>query len=181
MKTGTRQERRCHVTVILILCMAAFVSCSDGNDDTATENGSGLECDSEPEIRTTAQGVQFVRTPDSCFRDLPGFPFEARHMEVDGLRQGYVDEGPADADPVLLLHGQPSWSYLYRKMIPVLVAGGHRVIAMDHVGMGRSDKPIDIKYYTYLGHIDRLEKFIGALNLEHITMLGGGGRHPMPS
>lgn len=81
-----------------------------------------------------------------------------------------MDEGPADADPVLLLHGQPSWSYLYRKMIPVLVAGGHRVIAMDHIGMGRSDKPIDIEYYSYLGHIDRLEKFIEALNLEHITM-----------
>jgi len=149
--------------VTLILCTAA-TSCSDGDDGTASE------CDSEPVIMTTADGVQFVRTPDSCFQNLPDFPYEAKYVEIDGLRQGYVDEGPADADPVLLLHGQPSWSYLYRKMIPVLVDGGHRVIAMDHIGMGRSDKPIDIEYYSYLGHIERLEKFIEALNLEHITM-----------
>jgi haloalkane dehalogenase len=101
---------------------------------------------------------------------LPGFPYELKSVEIDGLRQGYVDEGPADADPVLLLHGQPSWSYLYRKMIPVLVDAGHRVIAMDHVGMGYSDKPTDIEYYTYLGHGDRLEKFINALGLRNITL-----------
>jgi haloalkane dehalogenase len=119
---------------------------------------------------TTADGVRFVRTPDTRFENLPDFPYEGKHIEIDGLRQGYVDEGPADADPILLLHGQPSWSYLYRKMIPVLVDAGHRVIAMDHIGFGRSDKPIDIEYYTYLGHVDRLEKFIHALDLEHITM-----------
>jgi len=140
------------------------MSCSNGDDGTASE------CDSEPKIMTTADGVQFARSPDSCFQNLPDFPYEAKYVEIDGLRQGYVDEGPADADPVLLLHGQPSWSYLYRKMIPVFVDGGHRVIAMDFVGMGRSDKPIDIEYYSYLGHIDRLEKFIEALNLEHITL-----------
>ncbi|NIQ09680.1 MAG: alpha/beta fold hydrolase, partial [Gammaproteobacteria bacterium] len=83
-----------------------------------------------------------------------------QYVEIDGLRQAYVDVGPADAEEtILLLHGQPSWSYLYRKMIPVLAESGHRVIAMDHVGMGRSDKPIDPDYYTYLGHIERLEKF----------------------
>ncbi len=85
---------------------------------------------------TTEDGVQFVRTPDACFEDLPDFPYEAKYVEIEGLRQGYVDEGPADTDPILLLHGEPSWSYLYRKMIPVLVDGGHRVIAMDHIGMG---------------------------------------------
>lgn len=119
---------------------------------------------------TTEGGVQFVRTPDACFENLPGFPYEARYVEIDGLRQAYIDEGPADADPILLLHGQPSWSYLYRKMIPVLVDGGHRVIAMDHLGMGRSDKPIDIEDYSYLGHIDRLERFIQDLGLENITL-----------
>jgi haloalkane dehalogenase len=71
---------------------------------------------------------------------------------------------------VLLLHGQPSWAYLYRKMIPVLVDAGHRVIAMDHVGLGSSDKPIGIEYYSYVGHADRLEKFIDALGLRDITM-----------
>ena len=139
-----------------------------------SSSGSGTEtpvvCDSEPVVRTTADGVDFVRTPTACLESLPGFPYELKSVEIDGLRQGYVDEGPADADPVLLLHGQPSWSYLYRKMIPVLVDAGHRVIAMDHVGMGYSDKPTDIEYYTYLGHGDRLEKFINALGLRNITL-----------
>ncbi|HEY5532946.1 MAG TPA: haloalkane dehalogenase [Candidatus Anoxymicrobiaceae bacterium] len=140
---------------ILVLCVPMVIGCGSGN---------------APKIMTTADGVRFVRTPDARFKDLPGFPYKARYVEIDGLRQAYVDEGPAGADPILLLHGEPTWSYLYRKIIPVLVAGGHRVIAMDHVGMGRSDKPIDIKYYTYLGHVDRLEKFIEALKLEHITL-----------
>lgn len=148
---------------ILLAALPLLAAC--GGDD-----GTPLECDSEPEVMTTEDGVQFVRTPDACFQNLPGFPYEAKYVEIDGLRQGYVDEGPADADPVLLLHGQPSWSYLYRKMIPVLVDGGHRVIAMDHIGMGRSDKPIDVEYYSYLGHIDRLESFIQDLGLENITL-----------
>jgi len=73
---------------------------------------------------------------------------------------------------VLLLHGQPTWAYLYRKMIPVLVDAGYRAIAMDHLGMGFSDKPIDIADYSYLDHIDRLEKFINALGLRDITLFG---------
>jgi len=129
-----------------------------------------IHCESDPEILVTADGVEFVRTPDEQFENLPDFPFERRFVEIDGLRQGYVDEGPIDADPVLLLHGQPSWSYLYRKMIPVLAEGGQRVIAMDHIGMGTSDKPTDIEYYSYLGHIDRLEQFILALDLQNITL-----------
>jgi len=129
-----------------------------------------IHCESDPEILTTADGVEFVRTPGARLENLPDFPFEQRFVEIDGLRQGYVDEGPIDADPVLLLHGQPSWSYLYRKMIPVLAEGGQRVIAMDHIGMGMSDKPTDIDYYSYLGHIDRLEKFILALDLQNITL-----------
>ena len=163
MRTRIHRNILMIVTVMLILSMAA-ISCSDKGDGTASE------CDSEPEIMVTEDGVQFVRTPDACFQNLPNFPYEARYVEIDGLRQGYVDEGPADADPILLLHGQPTWSYLYRKMIPVLVDGGHRVIALDFTGMGRSDKPIDIEYYSYLGHVDRLEKFVQALNLEHITL-----------
>lgn len=129
-----------------------------------------LNCDSKPVIMTTVDGVEFVRTPDERFDNLPDFPYEGRYVEIDGLRQGYVDEGPIDADPVLLLHGQPSWSYLYRKMIPVLAEGGQRVVAMDHLGMGRSDKPINIEDYSYLGHIDRLEQFIIALDLQNITL-----------
>lgn len=158
------------VIATIVLCVPVTIGCGCGNDGTTNQNGKDLGRYSKPKIITTADGVQFVRTPDACFKDLPGFPYKARYVEIDGLRQGYVDEGPADADPILLLHGEPSWSYLYRKMIPVLVDGGHRVIAMDHIGMGRSDKPIDIKYYSYLGHVDRLEKFIKALKLEHITL-----------
>ena len=119
---------------------------------------------------TTSDGVEFVRTPDSCFADLPDWPYAPRYVELDGLNQAYVDEGPADGEIVLLLHGQPSWSYLYRKMIPGLTDAGFRVIAMDHLGMGRSDKPTDIEYYSYLRHSDRLERFIEALDLRDITV-----------
>jgi haloalkane dehalogenase len=174
--------------VILVLCVPMTVGCGSEGGGKTDRGVSNQEDYSEPEIMTTADGVQFVRTPDACLADLPDFPYEARYVEIDGLLQAYVDEGPADADPILLLHGEPSWSFLYRKMIPVLVEGGHRVIAMDHIGMGRSDKPIDIDYYSYLGHVDRLEKFIEALGLEHITLycqdwgsligLYVGGTHP---
>jgi haloalkane dehalogenase len=119
---------------------------------------------------TTADGVQFVRTPDEFFDGLPDWPYEPRYVEIDGLRQAYVDVGPADSgETILLLHGQPSWSYLYRKMIPVLADAGYRVIAMDHLGMGRSDKPIDLDYYTYQRHVDRLYTFIQELGLTNIT------------
>src|SRR5579883_1930203 len=128
------------------------------------------DCQSEPKIRTTEAGVKFVRTPENCFKVVRDFPYKPKYVAIDGLRQAYIDEGPRNADPILLLHGEPSWSYLYRKMIPVLVAKGHRVIAMDHLGMGRSDKPVEIAYYTYLGHAGRLEKFIQELKLEHITL-----------
>ena len=164
MITQVTQKVPFLVFISFVVCMVMSFGCR------SADAGTPLECGSEPEIMTTADGVRFVRTPDERFEDLPDFPYEARYVEIDGLRQGYIDEGPADADPVLLLHGQPSWSYLYRKMIPVLTAEGQRVIAMDHIGMGRSDKPIDIEYYSYLGHIDRLEKFIAALDLQHITM-----------
>jgi haloalkane dehalogenase len=127
-------------------------------------------CDDDAEVMTTADGVAFVRTPDACFEDLVDWPYAPRYVEIDGLRQAYVDEGPSDGPVVLLLHGQPSWSYLYRKMIPVLVGAGYRVIAMDHVGMGRSDKPTEIGSYTYLGHVDRLERFIEALELRDIRL-----------
>jgi pimeloyl-ACP methyl ester carboxylesterase len=88
---------------------------------------------------------------------------------IDGLRQAYVDVGDKDAEPILLLHGQPSWSYLYRHMIPVLADAGYRVIAMDHLGMGRSDKPIDLEYHSYANHVYRLERFVQELELTNIT------------
>lgn len=123
--------------------------------------------DVDIEIMTTTSGVEFVRTPEECFDDLTDWPYEAQYVEIDGLRQAYVDEGSGESgETILMLHGQPTWSYLYRKMIPVLAEAGHRVIVMDHLGMGRSDKPIDPDYYTYLDHSERLEAFIQELGLE---------------
>ena len=119
---------------------------------------------------TTAEGVQFVRTPDEHFANLSDWPYPYQYVEINGLRQAYAEAGPADGEVVLLLHGQPSWSYLYRKMIPILADAGYRVIAMDHLGMGRSDKPIDINDYSYLGHSERLEQFIQSLGLREINL-----------
>jgi haloalkane dehalogenase len=123
-----------------------------------------------PERLTTDSAVAFVRTPDSRFEGLPAWPYQPRYLEIDGLRQAYVDEGPADAHPILLLHGQPSWSYLYRLMIPVLVGAGHRVVAMDHLGMGRSDKPLDPQFYSFDLHADRLRRFVDELGLQEATL-----------
>jgi haloalkane dehalogenase len=93
-------------------------------------------------------------------------------VEVDGLRIHYVDEGPCEADPVLMLHGEPSWSYLYRKMIPLVAAAGHRVIAPDLVGFGRSDKPTRRQDSTYQRHVDWVQGLIFTLDLQQITLVG---------
>ncbi len=152
----------------LVVCVALGGCGAD--DGGGTTDGGAPACDSEPVIMTTPDGVEFVRTPDACFDALPGWSYAPEYVEIDGLRQAYIDEGPVDGPVVLLLHGQPSWSYLYRKMIPVLVEGGYRVIAMDHLGMGRSDKPIAIASYSYLGHNERLRRFIEALDLKDINL-----------
>jgi len=158
----------------LVLTLAYVIAFTAACSESSSSSGLQVqvECDAEPIIRTTDGGVEFVRTPSGCFEGLQRFDYELKTVEIDGLRQGYVDEGPANAPVVLLLHGQPTWAFLYRKMIPVLVDAGYRAIAMDHLGMGFSDKPIDIADYSYLGHIDRLEKFINALGLRDITLFG---------
>jgi len=118
----------------------------------------------------TPSGVRFVRTPDACFDDLPNWDFEPRYVEIDGLRQGFVESGPADGEVILLLHGQPSWSYLYRFMITPLASAGYRVIAMDHVGFGLSDKPVDVEYHSFSNHANRLVSFMDALELDVVTL-----------
>lgn len=115
--------------------------------------------------------MEILRTPDERFANLPEYPFAPHYVEVDGLRIHYVDEGPRDADPVLLLHGEPSWSYLYRKMIPILAEAGHRVIAPDLVGFGRSDKPTSREDYTYQHHVGWLVGLLSALDLRGITLV----------
>jgi haloalkane dehalogenase len=118
--------------------------------------------------------LEVLRTPDDRFADLPGYPFEPHYLQLSGgLRVHYLDEGPADPAPVLLMHGEPSWSYLYRTMIPVLVAAGHRCIAPDLVGFGRSDKPADPGDYSYQRHVDWMsEAIFDRLGLTDITLVG---------
>jgi haloalkane dehalogenase len=115
-------------------------------------------------------GMKTVRTPEDRFVDLPGYDFASHYVDVDSLRMHYVDEGPADADPVLLLHGEPSWSYLYRKLIPLIANAGLRVIAPDLIGFGKSDKPAAKGDYSYAGHVDWMRQFIEALDLKDISL-----------
>ncbi len=123
----------------------------------------------------TYRGMDMVaRTPDERFADLPGYPWPPRYVEiadpdVGTMRMHYVEFGPPDADPVLLLHGQPTWSYLYRKVIAELGSRGHRVIAPDNIGFGRSDKPTDRLAYTLEGHIAWLGSLVRSLDLRRIT------------
>ncbi|GAC1411882.1 MAG: haloalkane dehalogenase [Actinomycetota bacterium] len=114
--------------------------------------------------------MKVLRTPDERFQNLPGYSFAPHYVGTDGVRIHYVDEGPHDAPPVLLLHGEPSWSFLYRTMIPVLLEAGHRAVAPDLVGFGRSDKPADRNDYTYQRHIDWMLAVVEALDLRNITL-----------
>jgi haloalkane dehalogenase len=113
-----------------------------------------------------------LRTPDERFAKLPGYDFEPHYAEVDGIRIHYVDEGPRDAEPVLLLHGEPSWCYLYRKMVPIITAAGLRAVAPDLVGFGRSDKPAQREDYTYQRHVDWMTGLLNQLDLQRATLVG---------
>ena len=120
--------------------------------------------------------MEIVRTPDERFEGLPGWPFEPHYVDVpsgdgDTVRIAHVDEGPSDAAPVLCMHGEPSWSYLYRHMIPPLTQAGHRVVAPDLVGFGRSDKPVDQGEYTYQRHVDWMQAWLDAVELSDITLV----------
>ena len=122
--------------------------------------------------------MEALRTPEERFADLPDYPFEPNYAEIrDGeggtLRVHYLDEGPADAAPVLLVHGEPSWSYLYRHMVPILVNAGHRVVVPDLVGFGRSDKPTRQTDYSYARHVAWLSELVfDHLDLRDATFFG---------
>ena len=122
--------------------------------------------------------MEALRTPEERFADLPGYPFEPNYAEIrDGeggiLRVHYLDEGPADEAPVLLVHGEPSWSYLYRHMVPILVNAGHRVVVPDLVGFGRSDKPTRQTDYSYARHVAWLSELVfDHLDLRDATFFG---------
>jgi len=119
--------------------------------------------------------IDAVRTPDERFADLPEYDFVPRYLEdlpgYEGLRLHYLDEGPKDGPVVLCLHGQPSWCFLYRKMIPVFVDAGYRVLAPDWFGFGRSDKPTDDTLYTWDFHHGTMTAFVDAMKLERLTLV----------
>lgn len=119
--------------------------------------------------------MDVLRTPDSRFEHLVGYPFAPHYVDVTAgdtqpLRMHYVDEGPGDGPPIVLLHGEPTWSYLYRTMIPPLSAAGHRVLAPDLIGFGRSDKPTRIEDYTYLRHVEWVTSWFENLDLHDVTL-----------
>ena len=120
--------------------------------------------------------MSVLRTPDQHFEGLPDYTFAPEYAEVPGisvdqaLRLHYVDQGPRDAAPILMLHGEPSWSFLYRHMITPLAAAGHRVLAPDLIGFGRSDKPSERAAYSYQNHVDWMSHWLKSLNLNHITL-----------
>ncbi|AOT07578.1 haloalkane dehalogenase [Pseudoalteromonas luteoviolacea] len=174
---------------VLGVCLLSglLAACSDNDDEVVTveETVTPIPVETRPatgplsdacleaEIKTltTAKGVEFIRTPDICFDDLPGYDFSANYLELEGLRLHYVDEGPKEGEVVLLLHGQPSWSYLYRKMIPILADAGYRVIALDNMGMGKSDKPVNTAVHQYEHHVAWTKAFIDQLQLTDINLL----------
>jgi haloalkane dehalogenase len=121
--------------------------------------------------------MKVLRTPEERFKALPDYPFEPHYAEIpDGeggsLRIHYIDENPQGSEPILLLHGEPSWSFLYRKMIPVFVDAGYRVVVPDLVGFGRSDKPADRNDYTYQRHVVWMQAWLARVGLDGITLFG---------
>ena len=116
--------------------------------------------------------MQYARTPEEAFANLPDYDYAPHYQEVgpDGLRMHYVDENPDAAQVALLLHGEPSWSFLYRKMIPIIRDAGHRVVAPDLIGFGKSDKPLELEDYSYQNHMDWLSTLVSKLDLKNITL-----------
>ena len=121
-------------------------------------------------IHKNANGIEYVKTPEERFQNLPDYDFKANYVEIDGLQMHYVEEGDKDGQVILMLHGQPTWAFLYRKMINELAPKGYRCIAPDLIGMGKSDKPIRGSYHTYDQHCENILAFIKALDLKDINL-----------
>lgn len=118
-------------------------------------------------FRLAAMSLDAVRTPDELLEGLPDYPFESRYREVDGLRLAHLDEG--EGKPVVFFHGEPTWSFLWRKVIPPVRDAGFRCIAPDYAGFGRSDKPTDIGWYTYDRHVELMAQLLEDLDLRDVT------------
>jgi len=126
-----------------------------------------FDSSSAPRIRLAGVSVEALRTPEERFEELPGFPFAPHYRQVDGLRLSHIDEG--EGEPVVLFHGEPTWSYLWRKVIPPLLEAGHRCIAPDYAGFGRSDKPVDLGWYSYDRHTELTATLLEDLDLRGVT------------
>lgn len=113
--------------------------------------------------------TEILRTPDERFAAIPDYPFTPHYLDIEGLRIHYVDEGPRQGRPVVLFHGEPTWSFLYRKIIPPLVAAGYRAIAPDYPGFGKSDKPTDPAFYTYDRHVALMARLLDSLSISNAT------------
>ena len=131
---------------------------------------AALFCAAPAGAEEVAPGV--LRTPETRFADLEDFPYAPNYHQVGDIRLHYVDEGPPDGEPLLLIHGEPTWSYLFRKMIPVFVEAGYRVVAPDLVGFGRSDKFADEDAYSYPMQVDHMLELARALDLNNTTFFG---------
>lgn len=121
--------------------------------------------------------MKILRTPDNCFDNLADFPYPPQYVELSDqtlgtLRLHYVDAGPADGPVVVCMHGEPTWAYLYRKMIPLFTSAGFRVLVPDLIGFGRSDKPAESSAYTYANHVAWMRQWVETLDLSGITFLG---------
>jgi haloalkane dehalogenase len=126
-------------------------------------------------LTAASPNPKVLRTPDERFQNLPDFPFAPHYAEIKDKALGkvrihYLDEGPRRGPAILLLHGEPSWSYLYRKMIPVFTKAGIRSVAPDLVGFGRSDKPVDRAAYSYQAHVDWMEAWMKAIGLKKTAL-----------
>jgi haloalkane dehalogenase len=115
--------------------------------------------------------MSILRTPDAAFASLPDYPFSPHYAEVCGFRMHYVDEGPRDAPVILMLHGEPSWSFLYRKIIAIVSAAGFRAVAPDLIGFGRSDKPTERATFSYASHVAWMTELVQVLDLKDVTLL----------
>lgn len=115
--------------------------------------------------------AEVFRTPDERFSKLPDYTFEPNYLDIGGLRMHYLDEGPRDVAPVVCFHGEPTWAYLYRRMIPLLVAGGRRVIVPDYAGFGRSDKPTDRRWYSFDRHTELMTEVLAAIDVHDATVV----------
>ena len=114
--------------------------------------------------------MKLLHTPEERFDNIPDFPYEPQYLEVDGIRIHYLDEGPKSQECVLLMHGEPSWCFLYRHMIPILVKAGYRTLAPDLVGFGRSDKPTEQNDHTYRKHVEWITKWVELVDLQKVTL-----------